>query len=366
MKHAKNVFLQPGDTYSSRQPTIVSMALGSCISVCLHDTSLLLGGANHFVLAGDDGRYANKNFYGKHAVYKLVQEMEHWGANRRNMLASIVGGGSLLAGTRNSIGKCNIECARQCLTENNIAIFEEHVGGDYGRVLRFHTARNHLEIIKIDNKDIDSPQETASLFLRTTEYNYLKEIFAIGIGRAAAALGQLVGKHIDIAIPQILIRNLEYIENYLHRQKTPIVSIKQSLANISGKVLVVFAPQNHQWLVKSVMRHMRNTEHYTKDMERDALTEIGSIVGNACTSALGDFLGKRVQVATPELYLDLPSTATLWRDFFSDEIALQEKFAKYYGLTIKTALGIQKSEQSALLLIFPLASLHFLLQETHF
>src|SRR4051812_50134949 len=46
----KTVYLLPGELHASAEQTQVTTILGSCVSVCLWDQKLRIGGMNHFLL----------------------------------------------------------------------------------------------------------------------------------------------------------------------------------------------------------------------------------------------------------------------------------------------------------------------------
>ena len=46
----------PGECYVSNQDEVIYTVLGSCISVCIRDRRLGVGGMNHFMLPVQEGR----------------------------------------------------------------------------------------------------------------------------------------------------------------------------------------------------------------------------------------------------------------------------------------------------------------------
>ena len=367
MELKKRVFLQPGEIYASKGPTIISMTLGSCVSVCLYDFVNQIGGANHFMLPLPYKKtIQQQNRYGEYAIPALIEKMLSFGVKKSDMVAHIIGGGTFLKNSDRTIGIKNARYAREYLEKESIRISKEHVGGKHGRLLRFDTLKNDISITKIEppyeNRKTKFSLSPVS-FLNELEYDYLKEIFSLGIGRAAASLAKMVGHYVEIAAPQILLREVDYIDEYLKDLDTPLVSLNQKLThNISGNILVVFAPQKHRWLLDLVVGNMCK-DNFEKDLEEEALKEIGNILGNAFTGTLGDFLEIEVETSAPMLLKRLPTF--FWNKFFAsdDGLYLLDKSSKRYGLTIKTNLGIRKLKQkSTFLMILPLSSLYLLFQ----
>ncbi len=156
-----------GEIYISTKKEIISTVLGSCISVCLYDSSAGIGGMNHFMLpedTGNRGRLYTQDLlkkeeltgkamrYGITAMEVLIGEMQKSGAKRKNFKAKIFGGGNVLVKKLpgQSIGDKNIGFARAFLKLEEIEIEGENVGNNYGRKIFFLTGQNKIFVKKVD------------------------------------------------------------------------------------------------------------------------------------------------------------------------------------------------------------------------
>jgi len=133
-----------GDSIVSGDPDVeFTTVLGSCVAVCLHDGRAGVGGMNHFLLAepapiaNEDARLLNR--YGVHSMELLINAMLKQGAIRQNLKARIYGGATMRQGL-GEIGNSNIQFARRFLTNENIAILGENVGGVSARRVEFRPA----------------------------------------------------------------------------------------------------------------------------------------------------------------------------------------------------------------------------------
>src|SRR5688572_28236462 len=73
----------PGEFHVSREDEVISTVLGSCVSTCMRDPAVQVGGMNHFMLPADlrgDGIEVLR--YGIFAVERLVLELVGIGARR--------------------------------------------------------------------------------------------------------------------------------------------------------------------------------------------------------------------------------------------------------------------------------------------
>ena len=70
------VRLMPGEFFVSREPEVLTTVLGSCVSACIRDKQLGIGGMNHFMLPDADMGaavdQATAGRYGNHAMQFLI------------------------------------------------------------------------------------------------------------------------------------------------------------------------------------------------------------------------------------------------------------------------------------------------------
>ncbi|MEA2165688.1 MAG: chemotaxis protein CheD [Thermoanaerobaculia bacterium] len=138
----RRVYLFPGSIVTSSQPLMVTTILGSCVSICLWDPAAKVGGINHFLLPKNPLTEQSDLRYGNTATERLIEEMLAKGVKKQRIVAKLVGGASILAGSagsRQSIGDQNVGIARQLLARHGIQVSGEQTGGTRGRKLLFHT-----------------------------------------------------------------------------------------------------------------------------------------------------------------------------------------------------------------------------------
>lgn len=149
MVSEKKMFLHPSAIYASKEPTAVTTILGTCVSVCVHDRVLGIGGINHFIMPwyhqverSLGKRLADCNSYTKYgnvSIDKLLQKMFYLGSKHENLQAKIFGGMSREHANMFHIGERNAEVARLYLAHLGIPIVAQHMGGAHARKLIFHT-----------------------------------------------------------------------------------------------------------------------------------------------------------------------------------------------------------------------------------
>ena len=144
----EKVFLYPAAINVSVRPVCIATLLGTCIAVCLWDVKTKIGGMNHYLLPLWNGEGLASPKYGNIAIERLIEKMEHMGAEKRNMVAKVFGGRtSTESGTvAYNIGLRNAHIARQMLVDYSIPMVAENVGGEFGMNIRFDTSNGIVKL----------------------------------------------------------------------------------------------------------------------------------------------------------------------------------------------------------------------------
>lgn len=139
----RTVYLEPGGLMAASRPTEMTTILGSCVSVCLWDERLRVGGMNHFLLPTAPYGQTQNSRHGDAAIPMLLRELERLGSQRSNLRAKVFGGAHMAGlpapSAALTLGERNADLARRLLGEVGIAIVAEDLGGRAGRKLRFRT-----------------------------------------------------------------------------------------------------------------------------------------------------------------------------------------------------------------------------------
>lgn len=137
---AREHYLLPGQMLVSREPILIKTILGSCIAVCLWDSTRCLGGINHFLLPKGVNGVDSAGRFGNLALPELLDRMTKAGAERRALTAKVFGGAALVVPVPppNHIGKQNLDLTLSWLEREHIPVVGTDVGGARGRKLVFN------------------------------------------------------------------------------------------------------------------------------------------------------------------------------------------------------------------------------------
>jgi chemotaxis protein CheD len=134
----------PGEFYVTDKPDeVLVTVLGSCVSACIRDPLVGVGGMNHFMLPhhktgtwGDDLRSTR---FGNFAMEKLVNELIKAGCARERMEIKVFGGGNVTDMTT-AIGSENAEFVMRYLQLEGLHCAAQDLGGSLPRRIHYNPA----------------------------------------------------------------------------------------------------------------------------------------------------------------------------------------------------------------------------------
>ncbi len=129
-----------------------SGAIGSCVVVCVYNSSKKTGAMAHIMLPGaaSVGNEMNTK-YASNAILKL---MELINKNQSNTLDTcIIGGANVLKRPNDTIGKKNIDSVEKLLEEKGIRICRKAVGGYERRTVLFDIEKGYITYTEGDSNE---------------------------------------------------------------------------------------------------------------------------------------------------------------------------------------------------------------------
>jgi len=131
---------------------IVTLGLGSCVAIMLHDPAARVGAMAHILLPSKSlaRDTANLAKFPETAVPLMLERLSVLGADRRRLVAKLAGGASMFAALMTpgsmQMGERNVVAARSALHAAGLPLVAEAVGGSAGRSIRFAIADGRVAI----------------------------------------------------------------------------------------------------------------------------------------------------------------------------------------------------------------------------
>ena len=141
------------DYKTTNKPNLlITLGLGSCIGITLHDKVNKVAGLAHIMLPSslEIKNNSNKAKFADTAIDEMIKEMILLGANKRNLVAKLAGGAQMFNfATQNDVlrvGYRNAEACKKKLKEENIRVISEDTGGNFGRTIELNSEDGSLMI----------------------------------------------------------------------------------------------------------------------------------------------------------------------------------------------------------------------------
>jgi chemotaxis protein CheD len=131
---------------------LTTLGLGSCVGICLYDTSTKISGMVHIMLPSSAQIKNNSNIakFADTGIVKLMEDMLELGAKRSKLVSKIAGGSQMFnfndASDIMRIGTRNVAATKETLRSLNIPIIAEDTGGSYGRTIELYSETGMLLI----------------------------------------------------------------------------------------------------------------------------------------------------------------------------------------------------------------------------
>ncbi|CAN7332278.1 chemotaxis protein CheC [Acidovorax sp. LjRoot118] len=137
--------------------------------------------------------------------------------------------------------------------------------------------------------------------LDAEQIDALSEIFNIGVGKAAAAMGDLMHDEVLLSVPHVSIFTVSEAAQQLGTAGSTMYGVRQPFRGLfSGDALLIFPGDKSLEIVRIVAGQSVPGEDLSA-IEQDAMTELGNVMLSACLATLADLLGNEFELSPPRV-----------------------------------------------------------------
>lgn len=159
----------PGEYYVTKQNECITTVLGSCVSACIRDTRLGIGGMNHFMLPMNRGADSNSLIsdaarYGNFAMEHLINDIIHFGGQRKNLEFKLFGGGRIMQAMMD-VGKKNIEFVLEYLETEGFQSSANDLGDIFPRKIIYFPKSGRVRVKKLRSMHNDTIVKRESRYM---------------------------------------------------------------------------------------------------------------------------------------------------------------------------------------------------------
>ncbi len=159
----------PGEYYVTQSDECITTVLGSCVSACIRDSRLGIGGMNHFMLPVKSGHEGGSIIsdaarYGNFAMEHLINDIIRNGGQRNNLEFKLFGGGRILQAMMD-VGKKNIEFVLEYLETEGFRAIAEDLGDVYPRKVIYYPKTGKVRVKKLKSLHNDTIIKRESAYM---------------------------------------------------------------------------------------------------------------------------------------------------------------------------------------------------------
>ena len=139
------------------------------------------------------------------------------------------------------------------------------------------------------------------------ERDAIIELFNLGMGKAAGALGQMVDAEVSLSVPSLdIIRRTQAPEQLGCPAGERICAVRQSFAGpFDGQAMLIFPEGSSLELVRRLLPDSPPIGDMT-DLEEEALTEVGNVILNHCLASFANLLHSEIRTEIPIYQIGRP------------------------------------------------------------
>ncbi len=137
--------------------------------------------------------------------------------------------------------------------------------------------------------------------LDAEQVDALSEIFNIGVGKAAAAMGNLMHDEVLLSVPHVSIFTVSEAAQLLGSAGSTMYGVRQPFRGVfNGDALLIFPGDKSLEIVRIVAGQAMPGEDLSA-IEQDAMAELGNVMLSACLATLADLLGNEFELSPPRV-----------------------------------------------------------------
>ncbi len=176
------------------------------------------------------------------------------------------------------------------------------------------------------------------------ELDILKELGNIGAGHAATSLSQILGRTIQITVPEVKVVEIPKINTEINTEKI-VAGVVTGLNDLelgeSGYLYIMIPEQSYRKIASIMLGSDENTE-----MMESAIMELGNILSSAFCNAIAELLGIMLMPTPPSFAMDY-SLAVI------DAIVSQLSKKSDYIIIFETELKDEEDSIEIVILLIP-------------
>ena len=143
-------------------------------------------------------------------------------------------------------------------------------------------------------------------FYTKQQIDELKEITNIGAGNAATALSHMLGKKVQMSVPESYVGDLAEVQHIVGESEEKAMAVFFKMyGDADGAMLMIFPPKDALNFINILNKSSKiDIKEFTEE-EVSSISELGNILLGASVAALGKFLNLNILHTIPDRAYDM-------------------------------------------------------------
>ena len=162
--------------------------------------------------------------------------------------------------------------------------------------------------------------------LSEKQIDLLREVSNIGVGHAATALSQMIGRQINMCVPSVRVLPFSQVPETVGGAERPMAGVYcRLMGDVTGYILLIFPSASADALVRLLLEDPDVTAAEWSKEVASSIGEIGNILASSYLNALGSLLRMTLIPSIPSMAYDMAGAildTVLIEQSRSDDLAL--------------------------------------------
>lgn len=162
--------------------------------------------------------------------------------------------------------------------------------------------------------------------LSDKQIDLLREVSNIGVGHAATALSQMIGRQINMCVPSVRVLPFSQVPEMVGGAERPMAGVYcRLMGDVTGYILLIFPSASADALVRLLLEDPDVTAAEWSKEVASSIGEIGNILASSYLNALGSLLRMTLIPSVPSMAYDMAGAildTVLIEQCRSDDLAL--------------------------------------------
>jgi chemotaxis protein CheC len=143
-------------------------------------------------------------------------------------------------------------------------------------------------------------------FYTKEQIDELKEITNIGAGNAATALSHMLGKKVQMSVPESYVGDLAEVQHIVGESEEKVMAVFFKMhGDAEGAMLMIFPPKDALNFINVLTKNNKKDINDFTEEDKSSISELGNILLGASVAALGKFLNLNILHTIPDQAYDM-------------------------------------------------------------